>query len=176
MSNYNHRVKVMSDNWQVCLRRVAAHMSCQSHLELHCWQLSPSIRWHLQQSTPPAHSHSCQSPCWAMSVCLCTFRVCFPKKKNNWKKVLLSGEKGNDTEMMRIKLSCRWQSSWQIKPCSADISGLCQMWQLNFFTTSIKLTFYSRFFLERNRNEGVWIEVSKSQCNAMFNANSHHKT
>ncbi len=82
MSYYNHRVRLLASLSKSFTTWQFSNMSCQSYLELHCWRLRLRIQWHLQQPTPSAHSHSCQSSCTAVSVCLCTGG----KQKELWGK------------------------------------------------------------------------------------------
>lgn len=145
-------------------------MSCQSCLERRCWRLSPSIQWHLQQSTPPAAQP--QPPIILQSnECVFVHR----KRKNGGQKyVLLSQRKQTRQERMRIKLSSRWQLSWQIKPCLADISGLCRMWQFSslllhfYYNVCWKLILYSVIFPRMWQKWGKRRERGVRNLNAAY--------
>lgn len=161
MSYYNHRVRLLASlsksftTWRFC------NMSCQSYLEQHCWWLRLSIQWHLQQPTPSAHSHSRQSSCEAVSVCLCAESK--QKELGGEKKSVSVWEKAKETQGRGNKLSRRWQLSWQIKPC-LQISADCVkrgILVLFFFITICAYFWESRIKMRAMKHQ-------KSECSVMF--------
>lgn len=80
-----------------------------------------SIQWHLQHSTPSAHSHSCQSSCPVRAH----VRVGFYREATTERmevKEFVWGE-GNKMDGRKPELARWWHVACQMKPCSVREIG-----------------------------------------------------
>lgn len=145
----NHRIQFMGDNWSVCLvgslysigiltvvsgraftwsgsglhAPMFQHMAVQQHesylegvLLTARSPVSGVIFAVAKQPRLPIILHS--------NVCVCARAL---KRKSNFKNKLLLPARQQMRQGTGIKLSSRWQQSWQIKPSRAEITPFCQM-------------------------------------------------